>query len=53
MVYFTETVPLIDYYTQRGKLLEVVGEGSIAEVSGRIITGLRGRELRSLNEHNN
>ncbi len=45
MVYFTETVPLIDYYSQRGKLLEVAGEGSIAEVGGRIITALRGREL--------
>ncbi len=45
MVYFTETVPLIDYYTQRGKLLEVAGEGSIAEVGSRIITALRGREL--------
>ncbi len=45
MVYFTETAPLIDYYTQGGKLLEVAGEGSIAEVGSRIITALRGREL--------
>ncbi len=45
MVYFTETTPLIDYYARRGKLLEVAGEGSIAEVGSRIITALRGREL--------
>lgn len=45
MVYFTETTPLIDYYARRGKLLEVAGEGSIAEVGSRIITALRGKEL--------
>lgn len=45
MVYFTETTSLIDYYTQRGKLLEVAGEGSVTEVGRRIITALKGREL--------
>ena len=45
MVYFTETAPLIDHYTRMGTLLEVAGEGSIAEVGSRIITALRGREL--------
>ena len=45
MVYSTETAPLIDYYTRMGTLLEVAGEGSIAEVGSRIMTVLRGREL--------
>ena len=41
-VYFAETAPLIDYYTQSGKLLEIDGEGGIDEVSGRIVFVLRG-----------
>lgn len=41
-VYFAETVPLIDYYTQSGKLLEIDGEGEINEISGRIALALRG-----------
>ena len=41
-VYFAETAPLIDYYTQSGKLLEIDGEGGIDEVSGRIVFALRG-----------
>ena len=40
-VYFAETAPLIDYYTQAGKLLEVDGEGSVDEVEGRIVEALR------------
>ncbi len=36
-VYFTETSPLIDYYTGAGKLLEIDGEGDIEEVNRRII----------------
>ena len=40
-VYATETAPLIDYYVQEDKLLEVNGEGSIDEVSHRIVTALR------------
>lgn len=39
-VYFTETAPLIDYYTRLGKLMEVNGEGSIDEVGKRIIVAL-------------
>ena len=41
-VYFAETAPLIDYYTQSGKLLEIDGEGEINEISGRIALALRG-----------
>ena len=40
-VYFAETAPLIDYYTQAGKLLEVAGEGGVDEVKGRIVEALR------------
>ena len=40
-VYFTETAPLIDYYTRAGKLMEVDGEGDIDGVGRRIITALR------------
>ena len=39
-VYFAETAPLIDYYTQLSKLLEVDGEGSVDEVGRRIIAAL-------------
>jgi adenylate kinase len=39
-VYFAQTVPLIDYYTQADKLLEVDGEGSVNEVGRRIVTAL-------------
>ena len=40
-VYFAETAPLIDYYTKAGKLLEIDGQGSIDEVSQRIVSALR------------
>lgn len=40
VVYFTETAPLIDYYTQADKLLEVEGEGSPDEVERRIIEAI-------------
>jgi adenylate kinase len=40
-VYFNETAPLIDYYTRAGKLVEVAGEGDVAEVSARIIAAVR------------
>ena len=43
-VYFAETAPLIDYYTQTGKLLAVDGEGGLDEVTRRIIEAL-GREF--------
>jgi len=39
-VYFSETTPLIDYYTQAGKLVEVDGEGSVNEVERRIVEAL-------------
>ena len=39
-VYLSETAPLIDYYAQAGKLLEVDGEGSVDEVSRRIVAAL-------------
>ncbi len=40
-VYFTQTAPLIDYYTRAGKLMEVDGEGGIDEVGRRVIVALR------------
>jgi len=40
-VYFAETAPLIEYYASAGKLLEVDGTGSVAEISQRIISGLK------------
>jgi len=39
-VYFAQTAPLIDYYAQSGKLLEVDGEESIDEVRRRILVAL-------------
>ncbi len=42
-VFFAETAPLIDYYAKDGKLLEVKGEGSMEEISDRIISGLKGK----------
>jgi len=41
-VYFDQTVPLIDYYKQAGKLLEVEGEGDVDEVSKRIVPAISG-----------
>jgi adenylate kinase len=40
-VYFRDTVPLIDYYTRTGKLIEIDGTGKVSEVSERIISALR------------
>jgi adenylate kinase len=40
-VFFAETAPLIDYYTEAGKLLEVNGEGELDEVRKRIIKSLK------------
>ncbi len=45
-VYFAQTAPLIDYYVQSGKLLEVDGEGGVDEVGRRIVVALR-RECNS------
>jgi len=44
-VYFTQTAPLIDYYARAGKLLEVKGEGNIAEVSQRVVAALNSGKL--------
>jgi adenylate kinase len=41
-VYIAETAPLIDYYAQSGKLLEIDGEGSVTEVGRRITIALQG-----------
>jgi len=41
-VYFAQTAPLIDYYNQAGKLLEIDGEGEVSEVGNRIIAALHG-----------
>ena len=43
-VYFAETAPLIDYYTQAGKLLEIDGGGSVDEVEDKMVEALS-REL--------
>ena len=42
-VYFAETAPLIDYYTKAGRLVEIDGQGDIAEVQERI-AGIFGKE---------
>ena len=39
-VYFAETSPLIDYYIQGGKLVEIDGTGSVEEVTQRIVSVL-------------
>lgn len=44
-IYFARTAPLIAYYTRKGRLLEVDGEGSVDEVTGRIEAALHEGEL--------
>ncbi len=44
-VYFTQTAPLIDYYTRAGKLMEVDGERCIDGVGRRIIVALGGESV--------
>ena len=39
-VYFRQTMPLIDYYAQAGKLLEVDGDGGVDEVRERILVAI-------------
>ncbi len=46
-VYFAETFPLIDYYTQSGKILNINGEGSIDEVKNRIVAALHEKTVNS------
>ncbi len=41
-VYLAQTVPLIDYYTATGKLVEINGEGNMDEVRRRITAVLCG-----------
>ena len=43
-VYFSETAPLIDYYRKSGRLLEVDGESSVADITKRITHALREKE---------
>jgi adenylate kinase len=40
-VYFTETAPLIEYYRQSGRLIEVDGVGDVEEITKRINNALR------------
>ena len=44
-VYFAQTAPLIDYYNQAGKLLEIDGKGEVNEVGERIIAALHGESV--------
>ncbi len=39
-VYFEETAPLIDYYKEAGKLVEINGEGEIGGIGERLIAAL-------------
>jgi adenylate kinase len=41
-VYFSETAPLIDYYTKQGKLSEIDGQGEIHTITRRIVSSLAG-----------
>ena len=41
-VYFAETAPLINYFKQSGKLIEINGEGSVDDVRRRIMDSLKG-----------
>jgi adenylate kinase len=45
-VYFNETAALIDYYSRKGKLLEIEGEGKVEEVSKRITASLKEEFVR-------
>jgi adenylate kinase len=42
-VFFAETAPLIEYYSRAGKVIEIQGEGSMEEISQRIISGLKAK----------
>lgn len=39
-VYFSETMPLVDYYREKGKLVEINGVGSVEEVKQRILDSI-------------
>ncbi|MFC1918706.1 adenylate kinase [Chloroflexota bacterium] len=49
-VYFAETAPLINYYTQAGKLLEIDGEGDLGDVESRIVEALCKQSVPASNE---
>ena len=42
-VYFAQTAPLIDYYQEKGKLVEAKGEQGIEEVRDELIAALRAK----------
>ena len=44
-VYSVETAPLIDYYTQQGKLVEIDGGGGVDVVGRRIVATIKGERL--------
>ena len=44
-VYSSQTAPLIEYYAQSDKLLEIDGEGSVDSISEKIAAALHGREF--------
>lgn len=44
-IYFAETAPLIDYYRRQGTLITVEGEGSVEEVTRRILATLPAEKL--------
>lgn len=45
-VFFAQTVPLIEYYTKTGKLLEVNGEGGMDEIKQRILNAIGKKSTR-------
>jgi adenylate kinase len=46
-VYFSETAPLISYYRNSGRLIEVDGEGAVGEITQRIIQALRKKTCKN------
>jgi adenylate kinase len=44
-IFFRETIQLLDYYEQQGKLLRVDGTASVEEVNEQILTGLSARNV--------
>ena len=42
-VYFAETAPLISYYEETGKLVEINGDGGIEEVGEELVAVLKGK----------
>lgn len=42
-VYFAETAPLIAYYEEAGKLVEINGDGGIEEVGEELAEALKGK----------